>query len=278
MTADHNKSIRGCARYWGKHVKTAWEFKEALASVLAALAFVLGSILIGLQVLGLLPGAWPDSHFALFAEAVVALWGLAYFLLWLPYCAQADSRLEIARLQGAINSAEAARQEERRPRLEVACSNAISGCSHTAAPSMRHYFRARITLRCHQAVSGCFAKLMSIRRIDGNLVLRDHEVDDLPFAPSADSDALRKTLIPDVPIFLDILVVDIRSGVNRVHIASERDGIEPATSANGSYVFGFPATFELTVAMGGIGIPTQTMHFQFRWDGNHKTSELKLGD
>jgi hypothetical protein len=166
--------------------------------------------------------------------------------------------------------------EEKRAKLEVECAKSVEGCSVTSEQSSRHYFRARVTLRCHQAVSGCFGSLTRIEGFASNRLIREQEVDTLPFAPSHDPDSTSKTLSPDVPIFLDVLVVDFRSGVDQVYIAHKQHGANPARTADGHYVFESVGIFSISVKMGGTGIPTQTVRFRFNWTGDYRTSELSV--
>ena len=102
MEASKNPSIRDCARYWWEHFKAAWEVKETFASRLAALAVVLGLLLIALQSIDLLPASWSDSQIAFFAEAAAVWWGILYLLFWMPYCGHFRLKSQIEGLEQKI--------------------------------------------------------------------------------------------------------------------------------------------------------------------------------
>lgn len=276
MQDPNQPTIFGCLKYSWENFSTAIQFKKKTASVLAAAAIIVGLVLAGLQSSGKLPVVWSNSQLAFCAEMAAVFLGALHFLFWRPYTREMESRSEIQNLQQAIADRESTLVEGNRPKLEFECATAINGCSVISEASFRHYFRAKVTLRCHQAVSGCFARLVQIQRASDNHVIRNHEIDRLPFAPSRAPDSLSKTLSPEVPEFLDVLIVDFRLGVNRVLIAAENDGAKPAMTVENTYGFNTFEKYFLTLMTGGAGIPTQTVRLLFDWTGDHRTSTLVL--
>ncbi|MDD2762571.1 MAG: hypothetical protein PHE83_01200 [Opitutaceae bacterium] len=215
----------------------------------------------GFMVLAVVLSATPfDAHwkFVWWAFAVLAVIFTAYDL-W------ARERKKVLDLE-----------ERNRLKLTVECNEQISGC-HTGRDGASHqFFRVAVTLNWTQPATGCFGKLLKIEK-DG-AVVRDHDVEQLPYARSHEPDALSKTLSPRAREFLDVLVIGIQHTPQQVFAPSKYGRELTLRTGSGRDVFSAPGTYILTVALCGSNIPTQTYRLRFDWTGNGDSSSLTLAE
>jgi len=205
---------------------------------------------------------------------VIVGWGL----IWVPF-----RRVEELEENHKNNLAETIRplqediakyQERDRLKLYVSCHEGIYGCHTTEPGASHHFFRLAVVLDWTQPAIGCFGKLLAIEK-DGR-VIRDHDVEKLPYSRSHEPDALNKTLNPGVREFLDVLVVGVRYVPQRVFAPSTIAREITLTTKAGRDVFEEVGEYKLTLALFGATIPTQFHELKFNWTGESTKSSLTL--
>jgi hypothetical protein len=205
---------------------------------------------------------------------VLVGWGL----IWLPFQRVEklvdEHKKALADATGPLRDRITEHEERDRLKLTVECNESISGCHTMVSGASHHFFRLAVVLDWNQPATGCFGKLMKIEK-DGR-VIRDHDVEELPYARSHEPDALNKSLNPRVREFLDVLVVAVHSTPQKVFAPSTAGREITLTTQAGNDVFSEPGEYRLTVALCGKNIPTQIHELSFNWAGESTRSSLTL--
>lgn len=163
-------------------------------------------------------------------------------------------------------------REKLKPKFTLSCKKDITGCAITAPDGSYKFFRLRVETDCVNGIEGCKGHLIKIEK-DGFTVY-DHDAVELPFARAEEIDSLSKTLFPDNPYFLDVLVT--HNPTNTVLFATK--GHFRAWDQNQQYIFSKTGKFILTVAVSGRGVPTAITKLQFDWNGQWSNATIEKHD
>lgn len=161
-------------------------------------------------------------------------------------------------------------EENQKPKIYVRCHPDLAPC---VAPVERAvYFRTIVTtLGVHKSITGAHGLLVKIEK-DG-IVLREHESDILPFTPGHLEGSTKKTLMPNVDNYLDVIFADFRAGA-RVCAASQGQPYQLLTKQK-QLVFAVAGDYVLTVKVCADNTPTTQIRLLFKWKGDD-TSTLEL--
>lgn len=252
--------------FWGLAIKKGCQkSREKFGGAIELASFILG--------IGLLGVAWYSQHHKEFnaarGEEFVNYWTaiipLGVGLLWLFYHilkAPHEIYLELhKKLQNEI--------ERNAPKFKLSCRKDITGCAIENPDGSMKFFRMQVETDCVNGIENCKGHLIRIEK-DGKVVY-DHDARELPFARADEPDSLAKTISPNVPYFLDVLVTYHR--VDKVHFATK--GHSPALNEKREYIFENRGEYILTVSVSGKDAPTATAKLKFDWNGQWFTSTIE---
>jgi len=198
-----------------------------------------------------------------FAVIPVALWlmWLIYHILKAPYEIYLGLHKE---LQIEI--------EKNRPKFKLSCRKDIHGCAIESPGGVEKFFRLQVKTDCVNGIEGCIGHLIKIEK-DG-LIVYDHDAVELPFARANEADCLSKSIFPNNPYFLDVLVT--HNPTHTVFFATK--GHFPAHDQKREYIFKSSGEFILTVGVSGKGVPTVKTKLKFDWKGQWSTATIEQID
>jgi hypothetical protein len=156
--------------------------------------------------------------------------------------------------------------EKNQPKFKLSCDKHIQGCAVMNDLRTHIFLRALVETQCVSGIENCVGHLTKIEK-DG-VVIYDHDPRALPFAPSTDTDSLTKTIFPNNPYFLDVLVLWHHQ--NYVLFATKTNTVP--NDKNGEYIFKNDGQYILTVSVSGKNVPTELVKLKLDWKSNWQTA------
>lgn len=159
--------------------------------------------------------------------------------------------------------------EKQKPKFKLACHKDITACAVPNAGNSMKYFRVIVEADCVIEIEKCVGHLIKIEK-DG-VIIYDHDIRELPFAPAERDDCLAKTISPSIPYPLDVLVT-----YNDEHTVFFATKGRPcaALDQNGKYIFAENGEYILHVSVSGKEVPTVEAKLKFVWHGQWSTATM----
>ncbi|SRR5258706_1693249 len=160
-------------------------------------------------------------------------------------------------------------EEKIRPKIKLFCEERPVATRFGDGKRV-NYFRLVVTADCLQAISGCTGFLINIKK--DQLMEMAHESIQLTFSPGSQSDALSKTIHPDVPAYLDILAITEK---NEILICAAGFSVPFSIKDR---IFGETGAYILTTVVSGNGISPERRELRFNWTGDFNTASLTASE
>jgi hypothetical protein len=153
----------------------------------------------------------------------------------------------------------------RRPNTAINVSDIAY--NHLSIQTRCDWYRVKVETRGTENICGCRGRLISIKR--GEAVLLSGENPVLPFAPYERSDAVAKTIHPNVPEYLDLLAI---TEFNQVIIILHE--FQGSTSVNWPDIFSLQGDYLIEIAVVSDNAPSASLRLLFKWRLNRTASEI----
>jgi hypothetical protein len=163
------------------------------------------------------------------------------------------------------------------PKLGFFCSPKINDCRMLSGDGSNCAYRIRVINHACTDVHGAIGRLTSISGGDG-LIRWNGDSPQLSFTPSAQKDAVGKTLEREIPHTLDVLFL-YRDDSRRVSIGTKIGDKELVWGHKPLHeIFDAVGDYKLNIVVSGSPYVHAKMILLFRWTGNYVTSELWLDE
>lgn len=247
--------------YWRESVAQCQEVHDMIIYVVFILSVgvALAAELAGFKIPGLEFFSDPlTQKISIFIAILTFVW----ILIWLPFRRhQAESNKHAEQIEKLI--------EKQKPKFKLSCRKDINGCAIENPDGSMKFFRLQVETDCVNGIKECKGHLIKIEK-DG-VTVYDHDAIELPFARAHEPDCLAKTISPNVPYFLDVLVT-----YNPVHVVNfATKGHSPATNEKREYIFANKGEYILTVSVSGKDVPTVSAKLKFVWKGQWFTATIE---
>jgi hypothetical protein len=133
--------------------------------------------------------------------------------------------------------------------------------------TLSDWYRVKVESLGSEIVVGCRGRLVSITK--GAVDQLGGESPSFPFAPHEKEDALSKSIYPDVPEYLDVLVI---TEANQVLLVLRE--VSDGSPIDWGAIFSEPEEYRIRIAVVTSNARPATIDLLFKWTGNRETSEM----